>query len=1063
MISQEKRREPATPPGPWGQWLDASVNSLHARSLFRTLRPTVPGQSAVEVGISQADIDAWIAGQPPASSPGAAPLPALADAPGLRTIKLFSLNDYLGLSTHPAVRRAAAEAALQCGNGPRSSALVGGYTRWHAELEAALAQLKGTQECLLFPSGFSANLAVAAAICDAAGGGSTGGVAEQQQQGPRQAQQQGAQQQQAQQEQQVVLLSDELNHASIVDGARLGRRVGARLLVYRHNDLAHLESLLQAEVPPGARAAVLTDSLFSMDGDFADLAGLAALRRKYSFLLVVDDAHATLVCGERGGGAAEMQGVAGEVDLHVGTLSKAFGCLGGFVACSARWKDLLVNRGRSQVFSTALPVPTVAAALAALRVAAQEPWRREHVWRLAQRLGSELGVPVSSPIVPLIIGPEAAAVGASMALLQRGFHVPAIRPPTVPPGTSRLRVSLSAAHSEQDLLELLAALRGCGLSFQRGGGRRDGSGGMINRASAPAALDPSSGMQSCHRNSSKPVNTAFGPLYSMLRSATKIPAISEAVRALAAALPRMLAGASTCRPPLSAAPQQQQRRAYAPQLGAASSYPRLDAPTFRYAVLEAPLAQPHETQGSGAIPRHLLPFAQRMAALGGQRAAGKEATYEAAVSAARAGLPFALVLGTGGTEGAALQLARHYHREFLKAQQAAAGELPHEPLGTAPAGTLPPLLLVAHPYSNSLPSALETLARLQQDGLRARCVYLAAAAGGGNVPGEHGWGTLQASLHAVRVWHALHRTRIGLVGPPSPWLLASAPPAPAVEEAWGPQLIDIDMQELMRGLWGGGAFKQKEVDAVVKDMTDGGSAAAHTHAEGEAAGECPACGTPPVADPAPAARVYLAMRKLVDAHALSCITVRCFDLVSAQETTGCYSLARLLDEDVIAGCEGDVCSALGMLWGKLMTVQVPWMANVAQVDCVDGVLKLAHCTVARSLLSEHEATTHFESGLGVAVKGTLPPGSVTLLRIGGARLERLWVEEGYVLQEQGNGTEWSPRLCRTQVRVRMLGGKPVVEGLLQRPLGSHVVLLRGHHRAALQSYWSQFGPGAAAA
>ncbi|KAL4451868.1 hypothetical protein ABPG75_007530 [Micractinium tetrahymenae] len=511
----QQRNGQGKPPEAWEQWLEGSVASLHERSLFRTLRPTVPGLSAVEAAVSQADIDAWVAGCPPASLAGTsssaagAALPSLAESPDLRTIKLFSLNDYLGLSTHPAVRRAAAEAALQCGNGPRSSALVGGYTAWHAQLEAVLAELKGTEDCLLFPTGFAANLAVASVVCEggpqggssSSGGGRGGSSAEagssggrgssqagprsqqpgpgqqpdlgqpqqqqqQQQQAQAQQNQQPAQQQQQQQQQHVVVLSDELNHASIVDGARLGRRDGARLLVYRHNDLRHLEELLQSQVPAGARAVVLTDSLFSMDGDFADLPGLAALRRKHGFLLVVDEAHATLVCGGRGGGAAEMFGVASEVDLHVGTLSKAFGCLGGFVACSRRWKQLLQNRGRAQVFSTALPVPVVAAAHAALRVAAEEPWRRERVWQLARRLGRELGVPVSSPIVPLIIGPEQAAVDASMALLQRGLHVPAIRPPTVPRGTSRLRVSLSAAHGDGDLQELLAALRACGLRFR---------------------------------------------------------------------------------------------------------------------------------------------------------------------------------------------------------------------------------------------------------------------------------------------------------------------------------------------------------------------------------------------------------------------------------------------------------------------------------------------------------------------------------------------------------------------------------------------------------------------
>eukprot|EP00887_Chlorella_sp_A99_P001839 scaffold19.g1839.t1 len=407
----------------WDAWLAASVESLHRDNLFRVLRPTIPGSSPVEVSVTATDLEAWLAGEAPARAPPSlgGTLPSMAHRPDVRTIKLFSLNDYLGLSTHPAVCMAAAQAALACGNGPRSSALVGGYTSHHRELELALAALKGQerrarptsdqrppdtspallpspspqQDCLLFPTGYAANLAVASVLAGAAD---------------------------------VAVFSDELNHASIVDGARLVRRAGAALHVYRHNDMEHLERLLDS-CPSGVRRLVLTDTLFSMDGDYADLRALVALRARHGFLLAADDAHGTLV------------------DLHVGTLSKAFGCHGGFVACSRRWKDLLVNRGRGQVFSTALP----------------EPWRRRHLYQLAQQLGGPLGLPARSPILPLVLGSEAAAMDAATALLRSGFHVPAIRPPTVPAGTSRLRLSLSAGHRGEDVGALLAALADHGL------------------------------------------------------------------------------------------------------------------------------------------------------------------------------------------------------------------------------------------------------------------------------------------------------------------------------------------------------------------------------------------------------------------------------------------------------------------------------------------------------------------------------------------------------------------------------------------------------------------------
>ncbi|MDP6942567.1 MAG: aminotransferase class I/II-fold pyridoxal phosphate-dependent enzyme [Myxococcota bacterium] len=343
-----------------------------------------------------------------------------------RPVVLFSGNDYLGLSGHPAVKRAVSEAALAHGMGPRGSALICGYTASHAALEAALAALEGAEAALLTPTGFAANLSVLSAL-----GGED-----------------------------VAIFSDALNHASIVDGCRLARRLGATVDVYRHGDVADLASRLERCERP--RRVIVTDSVFSMDGDLAPLDDLATLRERFGALLVVDEAHGTLVYGPSGAGVAEHLGVGDAVDLHVGTLSKAVGALGGFVAGSQRWRDWVMNRGRAQIYSTALPLPVVAGAHAALRVARAEPEHRARLWGHVARVSEALGQGGQSPIFSVVLGGAEEALTASRALLQAGIHATAIRPPTVADGTSRLRVTLSAAHADQDIDRLLAALASVG-------------------------------------------------------------------------------------------------------------------------------------------------------------------------------------------------------------------------------------------------------------------------------------------------------------------------------------------------------------------------------------------------------------------------------------------------------------------------------------------------------------------------------------------------------------------------------------------------------------------------
>jgi len=344
-----------------------------------------------------------------------------------REVVCFASNNYLGLAGDQRVVAAAKEALDRWGWGAGASALVSGASEPLRGLEQRIATFKGSQGALVLGSGYLANLA---AVRAAAGVGD-------------------------------VVFLDKLNHASIVDAARAS---GARVRVFAHRDYDRLEVLLGRSA--GAkRRLIVTDSLFSMDGDFADLLRLVELKRRYEATLMIDEAHATGVMGARGRGVAEEAGVESEIDITVGTLSKALGGVGGFVCGSAALVEYLVNTARSYVYTTALPAAACAPVEVALDIVEQEPQRRGRLkassaWlrrELRERLGLGTGDSCSQ-IIPVIVGSAERAVAVSEALLKRGFLVPAIRPPTVPANSARLRVSVMALHSREDLAGLVAAL-----------------------------------------------------------------------------------------------------------------------------------------------------------------------------------------------------------------------------------------------------------------------------------------------------------------------------------------------------------------------------------------------------------------------------------------------------------------------------------------------------------------------------------------------------------------------------------------------------------------------------
>jgi 8-amino-7-oxononanoate synthase len=342
-----------------------------------------------------------------------------------RELVNFCSNDYLGLRCHPALIGAATECMQRQGFGAGAAHLVTGHCQEHRALEEELAAFTGRERALLFSTGYMANLGALSTLS-----------------GRR-----------------ALIVADRLNHASLLDAAHLA---GARLRRYAH---AQPLSAAQVLASHGGATLLVTDGVFSMDGDIAPLAELATLASEHGAWLMVDDAHGIGVLGERGGGALEQAGLdARAVPILVGTLGKALGSFGAFIAGDAALIETLIQRARTYVYTTALPPAIAAATRAALRLVQSESWRRARVGGLVTRFragAAALGVPLTAsttPIQPLLVGESGRAVALSEALLARGFWVSAIRPPTVPQGSARLRVTLSAAHSESQVDALLEAL-----------------------------------------------------------------------------------------------------------------------------------------------------------------------------------------------------------------------------------------------------------------------------------------------------------------------------------------------------------------------------------------------------------------------------------------------------------------------------------------------------------------------------------------------------------------------------------------------------------------------------
>jgi glycine C-acetyltransferase len=354
---------------------------------------------------------------------------------GRKVINLAS-NNYLGLTTHPKLREAALEATRKYGVGSGAVRTIAGTMRIHMELEERIARFKNVEACVVFQSGFAANAGTVSSILG----------------------------------KDDFIISDELNHASIIDGARLSR---AKILVFRHKDMAHAEEQLASVQHLPGHKLLITDGVFSMDGDIGPLPGLCALAEKYGAIMMVDDAHASGVLGRNGRGTVDHFQVHGRVDVQVGTLSKAIGALGGYVCGSRDLIDFLYHRARPFLFSTSHPPSVAATCIAAFDVLEQEPERIEKLWSNTRFFKQELSLlgyniggkntPASeTPITPIIIGEGRATMEFSKALFEEGVMGTGLAFPTVPEGKARVRAIVTAAHTHDELTQALEVLKRVG-------------------------------------------------------------------------------------------------------------------------------------------------------------------------------------------------------------------------------------------------------------------------------------------------------------------------------------------------------------------------------------------------------------------------------------------------------------------------------------------------------------------------------------------------------------------------------------------------------------------------
>src|SRR3989338_7747841 len=322
-------------------------------------------------------------------------------------IIIFCSNDYLGLANHPKVIKKATGALKKFGAGAGASRLISGNTIIHEELEKKLARFKKREAAIVFPTGYMANLGTISALTN----------------------------------EKDTIIIDRLNHASIIDACRLTK---AKFQVYPHKDMATLEKILKRSEIYKKRL-IITDSIFSMDGDIAPLPQIVKLAKRYNAITMIDEAHATGVLGQNGRGAEEHFGIEGQIDIVMGTLSKAIGSLGGFVAGSQRLIDYLRNKARNFIYTTALSPASCAAAIAALEIIEAEPKIRQRLWTNVKSLGFKS----ETPIIPIMIGDTKKTMAISQKLLARGFFISGIRPPTVPRDQSRLRLTITANHSQE--------------------------------------------------------------------------------------------------------------------------------------------------------------------------------------------------------------------------------------------------------------------------------------------------------------------------------------------------------------------------------------------------------------------------------------------------------------------------------------------------------------------------------------------------------------------------------------------------------------------------------------